>query len=191
MQKLSSQDRSVLIRFASSLPSGSPEKKAILAGLAKISAGMVGQIVTTILPLRNKGPGNDVSIPKGTQFRVLAERSGLLDVEPLNKSKFGDAYFFLSPNEVMVASAKKADLNKGDIDADIVKYGMQEIASTKGKDLVAVYLSLKTDMPIAKVARKMRAVVKALGAVTPAEAYNNNKALLNAAIKAAGLPSFA
>ena len=33
MQKLSSQDRSVLIRFASSLPSGSPEKKAILAGL--------------------------------------------------------------------------------------------------------------------------------------------------------------
>ena len=37
MQKLSSQDRSLLIRFASSLPKGSPEKKEILAGLQKTS----------------------------------------------------------------------------------------------------------------------------------------------------------
>ena len=35
VNKLSSQDRSLLIRFASSLPSGSPEKKTILSGLVK------------------------------------------------------------------------------------------------------------------------------------------------------------
>jgi hypothetical protein len=35
MKKLSSEDRATLIRLASSLPKGSPEKKAILAGLAK------------------------------------------------------------------------------------------------------------------------------------------------------------
>jgi len=34
---LTAQDRSSLIRLASSLPSGSPERKAILAGLAKVS----------------------------------------------------------------------------------------------------------------------------------------------------------
>lgn len=33
MNKISSQDRASLIRLASSLPAGSPEKKAILAGL--------------------------------------------------------------------------------------------------------------------------------------------------------------
>jgi hypothetical protein len=35
MKKLSSEDRATLIRLASSLPKGSPEKKAILAGLSK------------------------------------------------------------------------------------------------------------------------------------------------------------
>ncbi len=33
MNKLSSQDRAALIKLASSLPAGSPERKAILAGL--------------------------------------------------------------------------------------------------------------------------------------------------------------
>jgi hypothetical protein len=39
MKKLSSEDRATLIRLASSLPKGSPEKKAILAGLAKTKTG--------------------------------------------------------------------------------------------------------------------------------------------------------
>ena len=38
MQRISSQDRSAIIRLASSLPSGSPEKKAILSGLAKLAS---------------------------------------------------------------------------------------------------------------------------------------------------------
>lgn len=37
MQKLSAQDHSQLINLASTLPKGSPEKRAILAGLAKVS----------------------------------------------------------------------------------------------------------------------------------------------------------
>ena len=37
MKKISSQDRSALIRLASSLPAGSEERKAILAGLNKTS----------------------------------------------------------------------------------------------------------------------------------------------------------
>ena len=39
MNKLSSQDRSALIRLASTLPVGSTERKAILAGLSKTSSG--------------------------------------------------------------------------------------------------------------------------------------------------------
>lgn len=39
MKTLTAQDRSSLIRLASSLPSGSPERKAILAGLQKVSYG--------------------------------------------------------------------------------------------------------------------------------------------------------
>ena len=38
MNKMSSQDRSSLIRLASSLPVGSPEKRAILTGLQKVAA---------------------------------------------------------------------------------------------------------------------------------------------------------
>jgi carbonic anhydrase/acetyltransferase-like protein (isoleucine patch superfamily) len=38
MRKLSSSDRSALIKLASSLPSGSPERRAILAGLSKSSS---------------------------------------------------------------------------------------------------------------------------------------------------------
>jgi len=38
MKKISSEDRKSLIRLASSLPQGSPERKAILAGLKKTSA---------------------------------------------------------------------------------------------------------------------------------------------------------
>jgi hypothetical protein len=41
MKKISSEDRATLIRLASSLPKGSPEKKAILAGLEKVSARTV------------------------------------------------------------------------------------------------------------------------------------------------------
>ena len=37
MRRLTASDRSALIKLASSLPSGSPEKKAILAGLKKNS----------------------------------------------------------------------------------------------------------------------------------------------------------
>ena len=38
MNKISSQDRSALIRLASSLPAGDEKRKAILAGLAKTAA---------------------------------------------------------------------------------------------------------------------------------------------------------
>ena len=38
MNKLSSQDRSALIRLASSLPAGDQTRKAILAGLQKTAA---------------------------------------------------------------------------------------------------------------------------------------------------------
>lgn len=41
MKKLTASDRKSLIRLASSLPKGSPERKAILAGLSK-SAGKAG-----------------------------------------------------------------------------------------------------------------------------------------------------
>lgn len=37
-RSLTAQDRSSLIRLASSLPKGSPERKAILAGLSKVSS---------------------------------------------------------------------------------------------------------------------------------------------------------
>ena len=40
MNKLSSQDRSALIRLASSLPAGNPNRKAILAGLKTASSVM-------------------------------------------------------------------------------------------------------------------------------------------------------
>ena len=42
MQRISSQDRVALIRLASSLPSGSPQKRAILAGLGRISKSASG-----------------------------------------------------------------------------------------------------------------------------------------------------
>lgn len=37
---LTAQDRASLIRLASSLPKGSPERKAILAGLGKVASGL-------------------------------------------------------------------------------------------------------------------------------------------------------
>ncbi len=47
MNKLSSQDRASLIKLASSLPTGSPERKAILAGLKKSAGGPV--LVTAVV----------------------------------------------------------------------------------------------------------------------------------------------
>jgi len=44
MRKLSSADRSALIKLASSLPSGSPERKAILAGLQGSSKKASGDV---------------------------------------------------------------------------------------------------------------------------------------------------
>lgn len=51
MNKLSSSDRSALIRLASSLPAGSSERKAILAGLSKTSSFpfKVGDVITPSL----------------------------------------------------------------------------------------------------------------------------------------------
>jgi len=70
---------------------------------------------------------------------------------------------------------------------DVVKYAYTDALMEWGADVVAVYFSLPVDMEISKVARKMKAVQKALGTITPAEAYERNDNLLRDAIRSAGL----
>ena len=120
-RSLTAQDRSSLIRLASSLPVGSAERKAILAGLRKTSG---------------EGASSEVG-PK--------------------------------------------------LSADVAKYDMAEALSKWGADVVAVYLRLPVDMDIGRLARKIRTVQKALGTVSPAQAYERNDNLLLKAIRSAGL----
>jgi hypothetical protein len=51
MRSLTASDRSVLIRLASSKPKGSPERKAILAGLR--ASGSDAEVASTIEALAN------------------------------------------------------------------------------------------------------------------------------------------
>ncbi len=70
MNKLSSQDRASLIKLASSLPAGSPEKRAILAGLDLPTTKEAGIGPSGLLKIEitgdGGGPGGSWSIWKGT-----------------------------------------------------------------------------------------------------------------------------
>lgn len=58
-RSLTAQDRSSLIRLASTLPAGSPERKAILAGLGRSSAEVRVSLETPLLtPIFEDGDGN-------------------------------------------------------------------------------------------------------------------------------------
>ncbi len=64
---------------------------------------------------------------------------------------------------------------------------MADALAKWGADVVAVYLRLPVDMDIGKLARKTRAVQKALGTISPAQAYERDDNLLLKAIRSAGL----
>lgn len=74
-RSLTAQDRSSLIRLASALPKGSPERKAILAGLSKVSAESFEEAVRG-KKFKNPETGNDVSfgsLPKEEQAKLRAK----------------------------------------------------------------------------------------------------------------------
>jgi hypothetical protein len=73
------------------------------------------------------------------------------------------------------------------LSADVAKYDMAAALAKWGADVVAVYLKLPVDMEIGKLAMKIRAVQKALGEISPAQAYERNDNLLRNAIRSAGL----
>ena len=79
MQKFSSQDRSLLIRFASSLPSGSPEKKVILAGLAKIALDFKVEYST------NRGNGGYVVISAPSKAGAKSKARSQIILNPGEK----------------------------------------------------------------------------------------------------------
>lgn len=138
-RSLTASDRSSLIKLASSLPKGSPERKAILAGLSKTSA--------EDLVSNSRSPVRGASGEVGPKL-----------------------------------SADIASHDAGD------EVGSLATALAKwGADVVAVYLRLPVDMDIRKLPRKMGAVQKALGTITPAQAYERNDNLLLKAIRSAGL----
>ena len=76
MQKFQSQDRSLLIRFASSLPKGSPEKKTILAGLGETRRTAEEEITTkaqAVRFLKSKGMGFVTWLVKSMGFMSSAK----------------------------------------------------------------------------------------------------------------------
>ena len=77
---LTASDRSTLIRLASSMPVGSPERKAILAGLAKTAVtryNYKGQLMTLAELVRN-AVGKDVFVdPRGKlNYNIVMGKSG-------------------------------------------------------------------------------------------------------------------
>ncbi len=90
-RSLSASDRSSLIRLASTLPAGSPERKAILAGLSKVSlsTGMMIRLLepTTLLYY------NDAL---GPAFRPEHKKYNI-------KANAGDLLYFLYPFSVVGA----------------------------------------------------------------------------------------
>lgn len=67
MRKLSSNDRSALIRLASAMPVGSPERKTILAGLTRKASDVLGKLEavanTRLKPGRNNILGYPIDLP--------------------------------------------------------------------------------------------------------------------------------
>ena len=72
--------------------------------------------------------------------------------------------------------------------AEIISSGKEDLLAKYGADVAATWLSLPIDLPVDKVAKKIKSVQKALGG-SPAEAYETNEgiAALLDAIEAAGL----
>jgi len=135
-RSLTAQDRSALIRLASSLPPGSPERRAILGGLSKASG------------------------------------------DSQNNARSSVASGEVGPKLSADIASHDAGDEVGSLAAALAKWGA---------DVVAVYLRLPVDMDIRKLPRKMGAVQKALGTITPAQAYERNDNLLLKAIRSAGL----
>ena len=67
MRRLAASDRSALIKLASSLPAGSPERKAILAGLTRKASDVLGKLEaaanTRLKPGRNNILGYPIDLP--------------------------------------------------------------------------------------------------------------------------------
>lgn len=95
MNKISSQDRSALIRLASSLPAGSPERRSILAGLdqspARIAAGEVNVPGKHILD--NAEVYEDAKVADKAKVYDGAKVYGYAQVYE-NAKVYGDAYVY-------------------------------------------------------------------------------------------------
>ena len=73
MSKISSQDRSALIRLASSLPAGNQTRKAILAGLVEPSDASLKQELETLFQPLGLGKFSGQQPRPGQSFRFVTE----------------------------------------------------------------------------------------------------------------------
>ena len=74
MRNLTASDRSALIKLASSLPAGSPERKAILAGLQGSSKTAAGKSIDPILEAAKKMGRSIQLITKGEHLVFEGQR---------------------------------------------------------------------------------------------------------------------
>lgn len=78
MSTISNSDRQALTRLASSLPKGSPEKKAILAGLASVSKTASGILDLDAMSLNPVAMKHAISVAEpGTQIIFNGKPMGI------------------------------------------------------------------------------------------------------------------
>lgn len=70
MKNLTASDKLALVRLASSLTVGSPERRAILAGLSR-EADFSGDVWLLVNDIEVVGPRYSGIVPEGTSFKVL------------------------------------------------------------------------------------------------------------------------
>lgn len=68
-----------------------------------------GQIVQTSKALKNKGPGSDRDLAKGTKFKIDWVRGGQVCADPVNP-KDEDKGFYFKPEELNLVEGKKASM---------------------------------------------------------------------------------
>lgn len=77
--------------------------------LSRVPEFLQGDIVQTIRRIPNKGPGNDVNLPKGTKLRIVRDAGSYLELEWANPRK-GPDFFFLSHGDVVPALPQQEDV---------------------------------------------------------------------------------
>ena len=99
-RSLTAQDRSALIRLASSLPPGSAERKAILAGLSQVSVQASGKT--------SAKTGDVLFIPKPIQdlFGEKTVPRGSYSVQRTNKGEVVLRPYPLRPGEGYIVDAQ-------------------------------------------------------------------------------------